>query len=277
MFYEPALNYSLRLVSTILDPISFGHILTSGFVTLYFIKGIVKNRKIYLFLILFGLLLTMSKGAIFQLILCLTLFNSKLNFFLRFLIPLIVLISGYFLIDLRGIIIHFTGLYYAIVNINWFGHGLGLVGNYAKMFANDLTVYKQIKISDTFMGSVIGQIGIVGTFIWLSFFYRSFLNILFQKTMPGSIIILTQLIISILSENTLNYTSFFIPGILAVLVNKYYKYENSNIRTRGIPNHYGGFEQFAENLSFRLVDLGHDVSVFNSPIILIRKCGKELT
>ncbi len=34
--------------------------------------------------------------------------------------------------------------------------------------------------------------------------------------------------------------------------------------TRGIPNHYGGFEQFAENLSFRLVDLGHDVSVFNS-------------
>ena len=57
------------------------------------------------------------------------------------------------------------------------------------MFANDLTVYKQIKISDTFMGSVIGQIGIVGTFIWLSFFYRSFLNILFQKTMPGSIII----------------------------------------------------------------------------------------
>ena len=107
MFYEPALNYSLRLVSTILDPISFGHILTSGFVTLYFIKGIVKNRKIYLFLILFGPLLTMSKLQFFQLILCLTLFNSKLNFFLRFLIPLIVLISGYFLIDLRGIIIHF--------------------------------------------------------------------------------------------------------------------------------------------------------------------------
>ena len=53
--------------------------------------------------------------------------------------------------------------------------------------------------------------------------------------MPGSIIILTQLIISILSENTLNYGQFvFIPGILAVLVNKYYKYENSNIRTRCI-------------------------------------------
>ena len=131
----------LRLVSTILDPISFGHILTSGFVTLYFIKGIVKNRKIYLFLILFGYVINYV-NAIFQLILCLTLFTHKLNSFLRFLIPLIVLISGYFLIDLRGIIIHFTGLYYAIVNINWFGHGLGLERNYAKMFANDLTVYK---------------------------------------------------------------------------------------------------------------------------------------
>jgi len=34
--------------------------------------------------------------------------------------------------------------------------------------------------------------------------------------------------------------------------------------TRGIPNYYGGFEQFAENLSVRLVQLGHDVSVYNS-------------
>lgn len=34
--------------------------------------------------------------------------------------------------------------------------------------------------------------------------------------------------------------------------------------TRGIPNHYGGFEQFAEYLSIGLVALGHDVTVYNS-------------
>jgi len=34
--------------------------------------------------------------------------------------------------------------------------------------------------------------------------------------------------------------------------------------TRGIPNHYGGFEQFAEFLSVGLVKLGHSVSVYNS-------------
>ena len=34
--------------------------------------------------------------------------------------------------------------------------------------------------------------------------------------------------------------------------------------TRGIPNAYGGFEQFAEYLSQGLVKKGHQVSVYNS-------------
>lgn len=34
--------------------------------------------------------------------------------------------------------------------------------------------------------------------------------------------------------------------------------------TRGIPNNYGGFEQFAEYLSLSLKNKGHDVSVYNS-------------
>ncbi len=36
--------------------------------------------------------------------------------------------------------------------------------------------------------------------------------------------------------------------------------------TRGIPNHYGGFEQFAEHLSYDLVQRGHRVSVYNSSL-----------
>ena len=34
--------------------------------------------------------------------------------------------------------------------------------------------------------------------------------------------------------------------------------------TRGVPNHYGGFEQFAEFFSVFLVEKGHDVYVYNS-------------
>lgn len=36
------------------------------------------------------------------------------------------------------------------------------------------------------------------------------------------------------------------------------------IGTRGIPNHYGGFEQFAEYLAKGLVERGHAVTVYNS-------------
>ena len=36
--------------------------------------------------------------------------------------------------------------------------------------------------------------------------------------------------------------------------------------TRGIPNHYGGFEQFAEHLSDGLFRRGHEVSVYNSSL-----------
>lgn len=36
--------------------------------------------------------------------------------------------------------------------------------------------------------------------------------------------------------------------------------------TRGIPNHYGGFEQFAEHLSTGLSQRGHDVTVYNSSL-----------
>ena len=34
--------------------------------------------------------------------------------------------------------------------------------------------------------------------------------------------------------------------------------------TRGVPNHYGGFEQFAEFFSVYLVEQGHEVCVYNS-------------
>lgn len=36
------------------------------------------------------------------------------------------------------------------------------------------------------------------------------------------------------------------------------------IGTRGIPNHYGGFEQFAEYLSIGLIKTGNEVTVYNS-------------
>ena len=42
------------------------------------------------------------------------------------------------------------------------------------------------------------------------------------------------------------------------------------VSVRGIPNNYGGFEQFAEYISVGLVKRGHEVTVFLLLITLIR-------
>jgi glycosyltransferase involved in cell wall biosynthesis len=46
--------------------------------------------------------------------------------------------------------------------------------------------------------------------------------------------------------------------------------------TRGIPNAYGGFEQFAEYISHGLADIGHDVTVYNPHFYKpeLKKIGK---
>jgi len=215
MFYEPAFSYTERLASTILDPISLGHILAGAVIMCFYGIGI-KGRKrwTYLFVLGIGLILTFSKGAILQVLLALFFFNKNLPIKVRFLFPALCIVLILSIINIEGILIHMIGLHNAIVHMNLFGHGLGLVGNYAKMFADDLTTYEIFKISDTFIGSVLGQIGIIGLFIWLSFFSKYFTQtILTKRTLVGATIIVSQLLVAALSENTLNFTSFIIPGI----------------------------------------------------------------
>src|SRR5690606_12236740 len=67
MFYEPAFSYAERLASTILDPISLGHILAGAVIMCFYgigVKG--KKRWYYLLFLGTGLFLTFSKGAILQ-------------------------------------------------------------------------------------------------------------------------------------------------------------------------------------------------------------------
>lgn len=50
-------------------------------------------------------------------------------------------------------------------------------------------------------------------------------------------------------------------------------YEDSHFRNRGIPNNYGGFQQFAEYLSVGLVEKGHEVTVYNPHF---HRCPEEM-
>ena len=45
--------------------------------------------------------------------------------------------------------------------------------------------------------------------------------------------------------------------------------------TRGIPNAYGGFEQFAQYLAAGLVKMGHSVTVYNSSTHPFRESNWE--
>ncbi|MDL5510256.1 hypothetical protein QSE00_00410 [Arenibacter sp. M-2] len=222
MFYEPALSYTERLVSTVLDPISLGHMLAAPIILCYysvFTEG--KKRKILFFLLSIGLILTFSKGAILQVILALFFFNKSLSPTTRFLIPSVFVALALLTLNIEGILIHLFGLKNAIVYLNLFGHGLGMVGNYAKMFAEDLSVYYKFEISDTFIGSVIGQIGLVGFAFWISFFLPKIKSIILSRTNHvGAIILTSQLIIAAISENTFNFTSFIIPGIVSGILIK---------------------------------------------------------
>lgn len=235
MFYEPALGYARRLVSTFLDPINLGHTIAAFFIMAYYKVEIGGRRRVfYLILLLSGLLMTFSKGAILQVVLALFFFNKDINIINRALIPGLFVLAVLLFIDLKGILIHLHGLTNAIININLIGHGLGMVGNYAKMFADDLTVYHELQISDTYIGSVLGQIGIFGLLLWLAFFYKHLASIfLNKKNNVGSIIIVSQLTLAVLSENTLNFTSFLIPGLLAgVVYNLQKNSTSSNARFR---------------------------------------------
>jgi len=48
------------------------------------------------------------------------------------------------------------------------------------------------------------------------------------------------------------------------LLLKEFKMKIGILGTRGIPNHYGGFEQFAEYFSEYAVSRNHEVYVYNS-------------
>jgi len=223
MFYEPAFSYIQRMVSTVLDPISLGHMLAAPLIMSYygiFVKG--KKRRKYLIVFTIGILLTISKGAILQVVLAVFFFNKKLSKLIRYLIPLLFVILVIILINIKGILIHLLGFKNAIAYLNLLGHGLGMVGNYAKMFSDDLSVYYRIHISDTFMGSVIGQLGLFGFMFWISFFITKTKDCFFGKPIRvGAILLTSQLIIAIISENTLNFSSFIIPGIISgILIRK---------------------------------------------------------
>jgi hypothetical protein len=202
-FIEPIFQGIKRMSSTLLDPINFGHVLTFILSLLIFDKSLNLSRKLKNLLILFfsvALLLTFSKGAILQLFLVFLFAFKRISVGIKLIILSILVYLMIFMSDFHdGIKIHIEGIKSAIESITFFGYGLAKTGNQASLFSE-----QSIEIGDTFIGSILGQIGILGLFLWILPFY-----ILVKKNKYDliSIIIIAQLLIAIISENSFNLLS----------------------------------------------------------------------
>jgi len=216
MFYEPALGYSRRMVSAIFDPISLGHIFATTFAFYYYNDFLEKKfNRLMIFISLAGVILTMSKGAMLQVYIVLFVFNTRLHISVRFVFILIPLAFIDYFLQFKGIQIHLSGIMNAIDSASFFGYGIGSSGNYAKMFGDDLILYTKLGISDTYLGALLGQIGAFLTVCWmLLIFFAVTKSSDFKKYIVSAKILFSIVFVSILSENTMNVTSFLIPAIL---------------------------------------------------------------
>lgn len=220
-FIEPIFGGVKRMTATLLDPINLGHTLVFILSLILFDKTLGYNRDKKLVLVVFfgtALILTFSKGALLHVILV-ALFNfRKISIGIKVLVMFLFTLLLFYMSNFhQGIKIHLSGIENAIKSLKIFGHGIAKTGNQATMFFE-----QTVDIGDTFIGSIMGQIGFLGLVLWLIPFY-----IIYQKIKDNIVakILLAQLIISIISENAFNLLSVF---LICISVGVVYRLNNIN-------------------------------------------------
>lgn len=234
MFYEPILGYRERMTSTFLDPISLGHFFASTFIVAFYkclYEG--KQRFIVMSISIAGLVLCFSKGAFLQAFIGTTILNPRIHLFIRALLLSIPFAIFSAIPNKAGILIHLNGLSSSFTNLTVFGHGIGSSGNYSKMFSENLNLYSALGISDTYIGAVLGQIGILGFACWAALVVCSLTPFKKKALNTHCIIMASIVLVSFISENTMNVTSFTLPAIIIALVRSY----EQNLKTQQLQNH----------------------------------------
>jgi hypothetical protein len=209
-FTEPLFGGVKRMTSTLLDPINLGHsfaIIISLLVFDETLKYSKINKRLLIILFSIGLILTFSKGALLQLILFLFIANNRISIIMKVIILVVFTMLLYYASNFHfGIRLHLHGIETALKNINLLGHGVGKVGNQAFMFGE-----QSIEYGDTFFGSLLGQIGIIGYFLWILPFIIIINKLKFNVI---SKILISQLLLSLISENAFNFLSIFLVCII---------------------------------------------------------------
>lgn len=186
-----------RMVSSFADPVNLGTFLFFGFMAAWYLR---KNLLALALVVSFGL--AVSKGAMLGfLVFCVVWAYHKLS---KTLFGLVLTGAGlagiaFILYSLRSstmsMVLHFTGFIAAFEELIYhpIGRGLGNIGVLAGLYSSGA----QTEITESGLGMIIGQLGIVGLLLFINFFW--FLWKRSQSIQDKKDIILAQtLILSIL-------------------------------------------------------------------------------
>ena len=202
----------VRMVSTLLDPVNLGHFFVFAFAFICYEENLIRkiaHRNIFLLFIFIGLLLTFSKGAWLQFVLALVIFNKDINIAFRFVG---FIVGALFVIILSLIHPGFWAHYFGFINVfnhlSITGNGIGTFGNYASMYNPEFMI---TGVGDSYWASVIGQFGIVGICGWLLFYLKISYDI---RPNYLSRVVVSQLLVAALSENSFNVMSVFYALVL---------------------------------------------------------------
>jgi hypothetical protein len=227
--YELTKILPRRMVSLLAEPISLGYYFNLCLIILLYNPKIYTNKKItiaQLIIFLLGTVLTFTKGSFMFvgiIILGYIYYIKEMKKVTYITTGITVFIGTAILVFGRGVTSinnHLKGLMHNFENITFFGKGLGYSGNYAKLYSKT----KGLGAGESFIGTLAGQIGLLGMILFLAFFiYLIYVWIKDGRKSLGLIVVstITLLLQSFISESAI---SFIGTGIYFVLMGIYYTY-----------------------------------------------------
>lgn len=219
----------LRLSSILVDPVVLSQILALAFalVTFDYSEDLMskKRKRIYSILLLSGVVLTLGKGGIIITALVFVYFFGKRNKERKLLSYAVYLVIGFICIILiqkadsgESISLHWAGLVdnIQVMKENPLGTGIGTAGNMAAKYAESTTNENS---GESFIGAVIGQMGIIGIIIYFLFIYGLFVKYKRVKQYNNlyNIIFITtncMWITSFLNNTAISFTNCFMYFVI---------------------------------------------------------------
>lgn len=256
---EPVFGGIPRMASTFFDPVNWGHFL--AFALFYFFpKPWSKSDRLVIFLLLVCLMGSFCKGAWLQLFLVILWAFSPFPLWIRISgylgLPIFLFFASFFH---PGVANHLLGLSNALKSISVFGYGIGSTGNVALL----LNVKIEPFIFDTYLGAVLGQLGLLGAFFWL-FAWFGFLLLFYRKNKVLATILLAQVFVSFYSENAFNFLSVFPICFFAGAEWAASRYSAPSVAVVDPVGIKAGMDYFSSHLAEALRKAGFNVYIFSN-------------